>query len=208
VSDKTLRELQTTLPWTIKYSRDYRADPRPHKDFTHALLHVGKALGHLQGLADDMDHDREIANDPTLRDRFGKYLADLVVCALRAANVFPGGVVDLQTATEERIRAKNAPPQLDHAKDCNCYACEGQRKVEAAPRVCGFACEGRHCQLMPKHAGPHLDHTWEKGGWAEWWPCFRATARDGGRCILHQGHDGDHQTRLGSFAYTDAMGPR
>ena len=107
--DKTIRELQTSLPWTIRYSRDYRANPQPHKDFTHALLHVAKALGHLQGLADDMDHDREVADDPYLRERFGKYVADLVVCALRAANVFPGGVLDLQAAVQNRITVKNAP---------------------------------------------------------------------------------------------------
>lgn len=115
MTDKTIREMQTTLPWSIRYSRDYRANPQPHKDFTHALLHVGKALGHLQGLADDMDHDREVADDPTLRERYAKYLADLVVCALRASNVFPGGVVDLQKAVEERIVNKNTvnPPPLE-----------------------------------------------------------------------------------------------
>lgn len=104
---KTIRELQTNLPWTIHYSRDYRANPQPHKDFTHALLHVGKALGKLQGLADDMDHDREKADDPTLREQYSKYIADLVVCALRASNTFPGGVVDLETAVINRIENKN-----------------------------------------------------------------------------------------------------
>lgn len=58
-------------------------------------------------LCDDMDHDREIANDPTLRDRYEKYVADLVICALRASNVFPGGVIDLQAAVEKRISEKN-----------------------------------------------------------------------------------------------------
>ena len=108
MTDKTIRELQTSLPWTIRYSRDYRANPQPHKDFTHALLHVVKAVGKLQGLADDMDHDREIADNPKLRDEYGKYVADLVVCALRAANVFPGGVLDLQKAVQERITTKNS----------------------------------------------------------------------------------------------------
>lgn len=108
MTDKTIRELQTSLPWTIRYSRDYRASPTTHKDFTHALLHVVKATGKLMALADDMDHDREVADDPTLRGRHAKYLADLVVCALRASNVFPGGVVDLQRAVEERISQKNS----------------------------------------------------------------------------------------------------
>src|SRR4051812_26617503 len=103
MSDRTIRELQTGLPWTIRYSRDYRANPQTHKDFAHALVHVTKASGHLAELVDDMDHDRAVADDPSLRERYSKYLADLVVCALRAANTFPGGVVDLQRAVEDRI---------------------------------------------------------------------------------------------------------
>ncbi len=107
----SLRKLQTTLPWTIKYSQDFRSNPQPHKDFAHALVHVSKALGKLQGLVDDMDHDRRIAVHASPAE-FGKYVADLVVCALRAANTFPGGKLDLQGAVEERIATKNEPPNL------------------------------------------------------------------------------------------------
>lgn len=106
-AEGSLRALQTNLPWTVRYSQDFRATPLTHKDFTHALLHVAKALGKLTGLADDMDHDRAVADQPKLREAYSKYLADLVVCALRAANVFPGGVVDLQKAVEDRIVEKN-----------------------------------------------------------------------------------------------------
>ena len=64
-----LRDLQTNLPWTIRYSRDYRANPQTHKDFAHALLHVHKAVGKLSALVDDMDHDREVATDLDRADR-------------------------------------------------------------------------------------------------------------------------------------------
>ncbi len=104
---KTIRELQTSLPWTIKYSCDYRASPLPHKDFAHACHHASKAMGHLHALVDDMDHDRELATDPALRDRYAKYVADLVVSALRMANTFPGGSIDLEDAVVERIETKN-----------------------------------------------------------------------------------------------------
>lgn len=109
VSDETsLRQLQVSLPWTIRYSRDFRANPQSHKNFAHALVHVHKAAGKLAALVDDMDHDREVADDPTLRERHAKYIADLVVCALRLANEFPGGHVDLQKAVIERIQTKNS----------------------------------------------------------------------------------------------------
>lgn len=104
---KSIRELQTTLPWTIRYSQDFRSNPQSHKDFTHSLLHVGKALGKLQGLADDFDHDRTLADNPEIRAQYSKYIADLVVCALRACNTFPGGTIDLESAVIDRIENKN-----------------------------------------------------------------------------------------------------
>lgn len=107
MKDFTIRELQTKLPWTIRYSQDFRASPMTHKDFAHALHHVSKAAGKLHALADDMDHDRTKADDPKLADEYGKYIADLVVCALRLSNTFPGGMVDLQTAVQNRIEGKN-----------------------------------------------------------------------------------------------------
>jgi hypothetical protein len=112
---KTMREIQTSLPWSIRYSRDFRANPQPHKDFTHALVHVAKANGKLMALVDDMDHDREVADDPKLRETYGKYIADLVICAMRAANTFPGGVLDLEKAVLDRIRDKNPPARAQDA---------------------------------------------------------------------------------------------
>ena len=110
----TLQDLQVSLPWTIKYSRDFRSNPQPHKDFTHAIVHVGKALGKLFAFADDMDHDRDVALRPETLHRHRQYVADLVVCALRAANVYPGGPFDLHDAVVDRVRTKNAPaPEKD-----------------------------------------------------------------------------------------------
>lgn len=106
-ADLTIRELQTNLPWTIRYSQDFRASPLTHKDFAHALHHVGKAMGRLHELADNADHDRGVADSKTLKDDYGKYVADLVVCALRIANTFPGGVLDLQRLVEDRLESKN-----------------------------------------------------------------------------------------------------
>jgi hypothetical protein len=105
--DLTIREFQTNLPWTIRYSTDFRSSPIAHKDFAHALHHASKAMGSLHALADDMDHDRDVADTPSLRESYGKYAADLVVCALRIANTFPGGVLDLQTAVHTRLESKN-----------------------------------------------------------------------------------------------------
>lgn len=139
-----IKDLQTSLPWTIKYSQDFRSSPQTHKDFAHTCHHVSKAMGHLHALADDMDHDREIAADPTLRDRYGKYIADLVVCALRMANTFPGGILDLEAAVIDRIESKNGvklrsplpPLSLEEPKTCRSVHTDGAR-CERAPHSTG-----------------------------------------------------------------------
>lgn len=107
MSDKTLRELQSSLPWTAHYHRDFRATPMTHKDFGHALLHVHKAGGKLASIIDEAEHAGFEWSSPLLRAEVEKYLADFVICALRMANTCPDGVIDLQRAVEQRLTAKN-----------------------------------------------------------------------------------------------------
>lgn len=96
-----LRNIQLKLPWTIKYSRDFRSNPQSHKDFAHAITHAMKALGKLSTIVDDMDHRRDSEFEPD------KYMADLVLCALRMSNTYPGRIIDLESALIERIETKN-----------------------------------------------------------------------------------------------------
>lgn len=105
--EHSLRSIQARLPWTIRYSQDFRLNPLTHKDFQHALIHVGKAVGKLFELCDDCDHDRNVADSKELKEQYSKYIADLVLCALRMANVFPGGVIDLEGELINRIESKN-----------------------------------------------------------------------------------------------------
>lgn len=105
--DKTIRQLQTNLPWTGHYHRDFRNSPMTHKDFAHALLHVYKAGGKLATIINDAEHAGIDWTAPDVRELIGKMLADFVICALRMANTCPEGVIDLQRWTEDRIEGKN-----------------------------------------------------------------------------------------------------
>lgn len=107
MADKTIRELQSGLPWTGHYHRDFRATPMTHKDFAHGLLHVHKAGGKLAAMVNDAEHGGVEWADEAVRAEVGKYLADFVICALRMANTCPDGVIDLQRAVEDRLEAKN-----------------------------------------------------------------------------------------------------
>lgn len=104
VKEKSLRELQASLPWTSHSHRDFRANPITHKDFGHALLHVHKAGGKLAELVDVAEHKGHDFNHADVE----KYVADLVICAMRMANTCPNGAIDLQAAVERRLTAKNA----------------------------------------------------------------------------------------------------
>jgi|SRR6185436_13048295 len=99
----TIKDLQVKLPWTVHYHRDFRASPMTHKDFGHALLHVTKAAGKLAALVNDAEHGGcEFKPEET-----DKYIADLVICALRMANTCPGRTIDLEAAVIARIKEKN-----------------------------------------------------------------------------------------------------
>lgn len=107
MADKTIRELQTGLPWTAHYHRDFRGSPQTHKDFGHALLHIHKAGGKLASIIDEAEHGGFDWADPFKRADVVKYVADMVICALRLATTCPDGQIDLQRAVEDRLVAKN-----------------------------------------------------------------------------------------------------
>lgn len=107
MGDKSVRELQSSLPWTAHYHRDFRSNPQTHKDFGHALLHILKAAGKLAAIVDDAEHGGYDWADLAKRADVEKYVADMVICALRMANTCPDGVIDLQRAIDERLTSKN-----------------------------------------------------------------------------------------------------
>lgn len=103
MTDLTIRQLQTQLPWTVHYHRDFRSSPMSHKDFSHALLHIQKAAGKLAAVVNDAEH----GGSDFEAEQVDRYVADMVVCALRMANTCPNRTIDLQSAVEERIQVKN-----------------------------------------------------------------------------------------------------
>lgn len=140
MTEPTMREVQTKLPWALGYTKAFHhatvshavkpwtdASDMEHLDFTHALLHIVKATGKLAAMSENADHGRKESQDPTGReigDGFGgdipeyrrtdfpladceKLTADLVICAMRLANVRPGGAFDLWSAVLRRIDDKN-----------------------------------------------------------------------------------------------------
>lgn len=99
MSDKTIRELQSGLPWTGHYHRDFRATPMTHKDFQHALLHIHKAGGKLAAIINDAEHGGIDWAAPEVRAEVAKYVADMVICALRIKALLAGFLLRAATNT-------------------------------------------------------------------------------------------------------------
>lgn len=102
-----IRFLQEQLPqlWTNEaYSKEFNAIPSQHKDFQHALLHIMKTTGKLASMVEEVDHMRCTLYFP--KELAEKYLADLVICALRMAIKNPTGEIDLEKAVFDRIEEK------------------------------------------------------------------------------------------------------
>lgn len=111
-----LRTMQRELPaWGVELGKG--GPPAPNVEcFEHAVTHAMKALGRLAGMVDDADHARARAGGVRLPDEYpedpsdvSKFAADLVVCAIKMAQTYPGGSFNLEAAVVERVRAKNPP---------------------------------------------------------------------------------------------------
>ena len=100
-------EIQSKLPWGREYSASFQANPCVYKDFQHALTHISKASGKLWTIVEEADH---IGDTPAFcfkKEDIEKFLADLVICAMRMANTNPSGLINLQKAVINRLEMKN-----------------------------------------------------------------------------------------------------
>jgi hypothetical protein len=134
-----LRELQQHLPWGNAYSPSFLANLQQHRDFTHALLHVAKAIGPLSAEVEAADHD---AGFVMQRGIIGKALADIVICAFRMANTAPCGPIDLEAEIVSRLRQKN--PGWEPGPEPTGAAESPPRRAELSVYRSKLAAEG-HC---------------------------------------------------------------
>jgi hypothetical protein len=103
-----LKQLQAQLPavWTEEsYSDDFQKSEAKDKNFRHALLHLMKAVGKLTEMPEIADHDGATTSS-YVAGWAEKYLADVVICAVRMASTHPLGAIDLDRAIRERLQKK------------------------------------------------------------------------------------------------------
>lgn len=111
-----LKRLQKRLPWGAHgYTKQFNECNRTARDFEHAVIHVMKAAGDLARCADKFEHYREDVARNFSFSLVEDALADLVICALRAGNVFPGRPIDIALAVQRRLLKKHEADTVDEA---------------------------------------------------------------------------------------------
>jgi len=81
-------------PWTNPSSDNQRL---------HAILHIHKAAGKLSAILENEGHGGDRPGEPTIADEW-KYLADLVICAIRMPQQ---DGIDLESAVLARQQQRN-----------------------------------------------------------------------------------------------------
>lgn len=126
----SLRSLQLGLGWNLStYKTDFLDNQIPHRDFAHALLHVTKAAGRIAAIIDDAEHlggSGVVAHeDERHKEGVARYVADLVICAMRMANTVPGPMLDLQAEVERRLGRNDVKAERVNVpkKDRPCAMC-------------------------------------------------------------------------------------
>jgi len=102
-----MKDYQKIMPWTDLWSEDFLKDPREYKQFEHCMINiVAKAGAILQRIemADHYGKDYSLALDKAADQRA---LAIIIMSALKAANVHPDGVLDIEKEIEaDLVRRK------------------------------------------------------------------------------------------------------
>jgi hypothetical protein len=126
-----LKETQQNLPWGAHgYHRSFEEDTRPHRDFEHAVTHMGIELGALQRAVDEFAH-----KGTADRGAVTKALCNLLWNLLRAANTYPGAngePIDVDLELRARFVSKFPALQQRFGVDAHGRAVDAQGRFMAA----------------------------------------------------------------------------
>ena len=92
---QAIQALQAEMPWTDIWTEGFLSDPRSYSRFEHCLTNIAAKLGTCFGMVEMSDHYGEGYTLGLDRDKAGIALAFIVMSALKAANAYPGGPLDL-----------------------------------------------------------------------------------------------------------------
>lgn len=98
-----ITDLQSKMPWTDIWSEEFLKDPRPYTKFEHCIINIAAKTGAILQRIEMADHygqDYSLAIDESLDT---EALAIIIMSALKAANVHPSKILDIETAINKDL---------------------------------------------------------------------------------------------------------
>lgn len=103
---EAFQRLQAEMPWTSLWSEAFVKDPRSYSKFSHCLSNIAAKLGALFQRVELADHygiDYKLGLD---REKDATALAIIVMSAMKAANSYPSGPIDLSQYIEADLERR------------------------------------------------------------------------------------------------------
>jgi hypothetical protein len=101
------RALQKQQPWTDIWTGDFKNDPRSYSRFQHCMINVAAHLGKILQRVERADHYGEDYPQALNADDIAESLAVIVMSAMKAANVYPEGPLDIARYIESDLRRRS-----------------------------------------------------------------------------------------------------
>jgi hypothetical protein len=95
------------MPWTDIWSADCLNDPRSYWKFSHCLTNIAAKLGAAFQRVEMSDHYGPDYRLGLNRDADGLALAIIIMSAMKAANVYPCGPIDLAQFIEADLKRRH-----------------------------------------------------------------------------------------------------
>lgn len=101
-----MKELQDLMPWTDLWSEGYINDPRSYKAFEHCMTNIIAKAGSIFQRIEMSDHygaDYKLGMD---KAKDGTALAIIIMSALKAANCYPDGKIDIAAIIDADLKRR------------------------------------------------------------------------------------------------------
>ena len=95
------------MPWTEIWAGSFLSDPRPYSRFEHCLTNIAAKLGTIFQRVEMSDHYGPEYKLGLNKEKDGTALAIIIMSAMKAANVYPGGPINLADYIEADLKRRN-----------------------------------------------------------------------------------------------------
>jgi hypothetical protein len=105
------QSLQAEMPFTEElWSEAFRQDPRSYSRLQHCLTNIAAKLGAVLQRIELSDHYGPDYKLGLNREKDGMALAFIIMSAMKAANSYPGGAIDLSALIEADLQRRSDHP--------------------------------------------------------------------------------------------------